>query len=583
MIFEAKSPASSTMQASDAPDQGQSDNAASNTTDGADPRWLTVSLVFASAVFWWAAQPGGLLSVEWNALGTFAQVAWVALLLQAGIGAARGRTVAWWTLISFLAVWLITLSWIRAVSVAGWPALSLYSAAYPTIFVLLVRWVSRHQRMPTAVLAGLIGVSLEYIRTEVLFDAWPFHLIAGHWCDAEVATLVQWGGVWAWCLLLFWTGAFIGMRHRTVWDWLLVLPLALPWLVDVPSAVQRVSDSSPLRVLAVQTNLPQNNKMSWTHEQQANDLQQFRALTLAALDQTGEVDLVVWPETMVPGLGFDPDTMALLDQLGDAVAPWRLGSAVVQQSVLQTGVPWLVGSPTWTGVEIIEDRLEPARRYNSAVLVLPDGSLQRYDKIFLTPFGETMPYARHWKWLEEAVMDFGAAGMRFNLDAGMHPSQLTLTAPGATEAWQVAVPICFEDAVPSVVRRLAVTDGHTMADVLINISNDGWFSDHDSGRRSHEAAAMWRAVELGRPLLRVANTGVTSLILPDGTHVDSLPPRSEGTLVVEIPRFEGTTLYARWGNWLPRSCIIFAFLGLLARWWLGRFRPDSSGHLSSPA
>lgn len=569
------------MPGSDALDRCASIHATKNTTHRGDPIWLTIGLVIGSALLWWGAQPGSWVPAQWPVMNTLASIGWVALLLQAGTGAARGRVVVCITIVCFLVVWLLVLSWIQAVSVAGWPALALYSAAYPAVLVWLVRWVSQNRGMPTVWLAGLIGLSLEYIRAEVLFDAWPFHLIAGDWCDAPVVGLVQWGGVWAWCLVLFWAGAFLGVRRRTVWDWLVIVPVVAPWLLPIPSSVQPVPEASPLRVLAVQTNLPQNNKMAWTHQQQAEDLQQFLALTQAALAQDDLVDLVVWPETMVPGLGFAPETMALLDQIGEPVSPWRLGSALIQQAVARTGVPWLVGSPTWTGVEVVEDRLEPGQRYNSAVLASPDGGLQRYDKIFLTPFGETMPYARRWKWLEEALMDFGAAGMRFNLDVGLEPRQLSVAT--AASMWKMAVPICFEDAVPSVVRRLAVAKGHTTADVLINISNDGWFGDHDEGRRAHAAAAKWRAVELGRPLLRVANTGISSLVLPDGRHMSKLPPRVEGTMVVEIPRWSGFTVFARWGNWLPRLCLLITISGVLVRWWRGRHVPRPSGRLSSPS
>ena len=149
--------------------------------------------------------------------------------------------------------------------------------------------------------------------------------------------------------------------------------------------------------------------------------------------------------------------------------------------------------------------------------------------------------------------------------------------------WSIAVPICFEDAVPSVVRELAVVDGVTQADVLINISNDGWFGGSDAGRQSHEQAAIWRALELGRPMLRVANTGITSLLLPDGSVAGALEPRTDGTLVVEIPRYEGTTLYARWGNWLPRLCLLLLLAGSVVRYVLGPDEPQSKTDLSSAA
>ena len=104
---------------------------------------------------------------------------------------------------------------------------------------------------------------------------------------------------------------------------------------------------------------------------------------------------------------------------------------------------------------------------------------------------------------------------------------------------------------------------------MINISNDGWFGTSDAGRATHSVAAAFRAVELGRPLVRVANTGVTGLSLPDASSVGSLEPREAATLLVNMPRYDSQTLYASWGNWLPRLSLIVLVLGIV----IGRVRP----------
>ncbi len=544
-----------------------------------DALWLTVVWMATAAAAWWAVQPGMLVPDDWNG---WPEIVWVILVVRGGLGAKRGWVAFLIGWLCFIPAWLITLAWIGDISVAGWPSLAIYSAFYPPTMVVLIRWLSTCHRLPMVLVGGVVGVSLEYVRAEVLFDSWPFHLIGSGMSGGSNALLAQWGGLWLVTLVVMFTGVLcvnsLIWGFFTKYDGVVVVLLIGTSFLPLPAGP---IEAAPLRVLAVQTNLPQSNKMGWSHEQQAKDLAHFEALTMAGLSEAGDVDLVVWPETMVPGLGFDPDTMALLDQLGPRVEPWRRGSLLLQQAADQTGVPWLVGSPTWTGVTIVEDRLEPTHRYNSAVLVEPDGSVERYDKIFLTPFGETMPYARNWKWIEESVMDFGAAGMRFNLDVGVGPQLLDVS--NDTGQWSIAVPICFEDAVPSVVRELAVVDGVTQADVLINISNDGWFGGSDAGRQSHEQAAIWRALELGRPMLRVANTGITSLLLPDGSVAGALEPRTDGTLVVEIPRYEGTTLYARWGNWLPRLCLLLLLAGSVVRYVLGPDEPQSKTDLSSAA
>jgi apolipoprotein N-acyltransferase len=322
-----------------------------------------------------------------------------------------------------------------------------------------------------------------------------------------------------------------------------------------------------LRVLAIQTNLPQNNKLGWPVDRQEADVNGFLEQTFDALDMAGPMDLVVWPETMVPGLGFDPDTLAFVSSLGPRAAHLSRWPQVIRQAAAESGIPWLVGSPTWLGVSLSpEGYLESEHRYNSAVLVDPTSAVQRYDKIFLTPFGETMPWIRSWPWLESQLMAVGASGMQFDLDAGNAPMRLTIAAD--EREWTLAVPVCFEDAVPSVVRALAVQDGRTVVDAIVNVSNDGWFGTDDAGRRTHEVAAIYRAIELQRPMIRVANTGFTSVIAPNGTVRGRIDARIEASLPIVLPTPAETpinTTYARWGNWFPRSMLVLVLVGFILR------------------
>lgn len=528
-----------------------------------DHLWQTLLWIASAAIAWWAVQPGGWIPESVTGLPA---IVWVALLVRGALGARVGWVcflAAW----AFFAVpWLVVLAWVGDVSVAGWPPLALYSAAYPAVLVVLLRWMDRWRWVvPLSLSVAVLGLSLEYIRAEFLFDAWPFHL-AGHplW-GSEQVMLASLGGVWACSFLVYSAGGLLAACLLTTgWTrlkWELVLPGVLVLTASfIPRP--RPTDTAAARVLAVQTNLPQDNKIGWPLERQQADIESFLSLTADGL--AAEPDLVVWPETMVPGLGFDPATMQLLDTLGpaaDALARWP---RLIMQSVVASSTPWLVGSPTWSGVRIDETAVVPAHRFNSAVLIDPDGFVQRYDKTFLTPFGETMPYVRAWPWLESLVMDFGAAGMRFDLDVGVNTRPLQCTTARG-ERWRLATPVCFEDAVPSVTRSLAVRGGRVEVDAIINISNDGWFGRSDAGRRAHAVAAAFRAVELGRPLLRVANTGISALYLPDGTTSQVLEPRVAASLMVDLPRFEGHTMQAAWGNWLPRLCLLLTMLAVAVR------------------
>ena len=179
-----------------------------------------------------------------------------------------------------------------------------------------------------------------------------------------------------------------------------------------------------------------------------------------------------------------------------------------------------------------------------------------------------IPYVHVWSALENFVRDVVGTPMLFSLDAGDFQSNLVV------DDVRIATPICFEDTVPSVIRKLVWKNNLRQTDVLINISNDGWFGSDDAGRASHAAAASFRAIELGRPLLRVANTGISGVVLPSGLAIDTLPPREAATAVVELPRCRGTTMYARFGNWLPRLSVVIAVWLLIVAW--RRSRPGAA-------
>jgi len=168
-------------------------------------------------------------------------------------------------------------------------------------------------------------------------------------------------------------------------------------------------------------------------------------------------------------------------------------------------------------------------------------------------------------------MAVGASGLSFDLDAGERPRALVIdTADGPV---RLTTPVCFEDAVPSVVRRL-VRD--TNAGLIVNLSNDGWFGTSDAGRRAHEVAAAFRCIELRRPMIRAANTGCSSVIDMYGNVQSRLAPRTAGTLAATVvSQSAAVTGYSRLGNWFGQLLAVATGAGLV---WcvLRRRRKDAS-------
>ena len=182
---------------------------------------------------------------------------------------------------------------------------------------------------------------------------------------------------------------------------------------------------------------------------------------------------------------------------------------------------------------------------NSAVLLRPDGQLvDRYDKINLVPFGEFVPKI------------FGFVN-RITQEAGdFAPGNRIVVFPMGSE--QLGVFICYESVFPEEVRQF-VKGG---ANLLINISNDGYFG-HSSAREQHLEIARMRAVENNRWLIRATNDGITAVIDPDGAVDMRLPMYQETTAAMHFAFRQGTTFYTEHGDWFAWGCLIAAAFALL--------------------
>src|SRR5205807_9769783 len=170
---------------------------------------------------------------------------------------------------------------------------------------------------------------------------------------------------------------------------------------------------------------------------------------------------------------------------------------------------------------------------NSAILVNEKGEMSaRYDKIRLMPFGEYVPLPRGLP---------GASSVRSIVGEFKPGNSYTLMPLGALRA---GVFICIEAAHPGVARSFA-TEG---ADVLINISNDGYL-EPTPVMRQHLSNAVFRAVENDRPLIRVTNAGITAFIAPNGAVSDATNGFQEAVRTWTIAReSSGSTFYSRHGD-----------------------------------
>lgn len=193
--------------------------------------------------------------------------------------------------------------------------------------------------------------------------------------------------------------------------------------------------------------------------------------------------------------------------------------------------------------------------FNSAVMVSPGrGEVAQYDKIFLLPFGESVPAPLR------AIVPAFVGSFSYGSEYDLLP--LGPDAKGG-------VMICFESHFGELSREYA----RRGADVLIEMTNDGYLGPTPV-LRQHLANAVFRAVETNRPVLRVTNTGITAYINERGEVIEPTAGYTEDVRVWSVAKSDGSqTLYVRWGDWFAWVCVAVT-LGLMVLGYARRARAN---------
>jgi len=241
-------------------------------------------------------------------------------------------------------------------------------------------------------------------------------------------------------------------------------------------------------------------------------------------------DLVVWPESPAPFAEEDPRFQQALKEIAS-----------------QTQAPLIVGN---VGMEF-SDQEQGWRDYNSALVVDASGErVGRYDKIHLVPFGEYVPFHNLLFFARKLT------GKVSRFTPGSERKVFTLNGH------RYGVFICYESVFADEVREFAKNG----AQVLVNISDDGWYGD-TSAPWQHLHMERMRAIENRRWILRDTNTGITSVIDPYGRVRQSIPRHQVDALPAQFAFRSDVTFYTAHGDVFGWGC---AFLGLGIVGWSGR-------------
>jgi apolipoprotein N-acyltransferase len=164
-----------------------------------------------------------------------------------------------------------------------------------------------------------------------------------------------------------------------------------------------------------------------------------------------------------------------------------------------------------------------------------------YDKKILVPFGEYFPLSKLFNIFFPHNLFFKNELTRGN-SSQIFPTNITPL-------------ICYEVIFPSLVRKSISNN----TDLLVNISNDGWFGSL-SGPRQHFVHAQFRSIELGIPMVRSSNKGISGLIGPKGEIISVVDSSKTTYLDVKIPKKLETTAYRVNGNFFTYFLIVLFFI-----------------------
>jgi apolipoprotein N-acyltransferase len=408
-------------------------------------------------------------------------------------------------------------------SVSG--TLYLVLVGYLALYPALVLWLMRRAEdkgIPALWSFPVLWVGGELIRCYLL-TGFPWALLGySQYRTLPLIQICDLTGVYGVSFLV----AFANVVFYRIWVWLrdkqapypvlgfLSLLVLLMATLGYGFTALNTAENGPLqRVLLVQGNIPQDVK--WNPAFQESTVATYERLTRKGCQSPGT--LVVWPESALP-----------FYLQGNPVYAGRVRSLAADlKSCL------LTGSPAWQK----EGGL--ARNLNSAFLISPTGMvLGRSDKLHLVPFGEYVPLAALLPFVDKLVSGVG----------DFSPGKSAL--PMETAQGKVGVLICFEGIFPDVARAYV----RAGAGMLVNITNDAWFGD-SSAPYQHLSMTVFRAVENRVPLVRAANTGISSLIDANG-HIRGMTPLfEEATLGAEVRRGVGGSFYSRHGDVFALVCL----------------------------
>ena len=498
-----------------------------------------------------AGVSGAALSLSFTGfyLSIFSWVC-IGVLLLAVLGARPG--VAYWCGFLHAIVFVFTsVPWIATVlsvhgglsNAGGWGVLFLIASAWGILIGMFAWAVNRlARRSITLACVGVpfVWVTFEFVRAHLPEISFPWNLL-GYPASANLALLqvTSITGIYglsflvaAFNAVLAWSDSATnpGPRKRLVF--LTVCTAVILGVMAVgPRFVPKTEGTHYAR--AVQLDFPEVEEYSpdW-FETHGKDLDEIERISLA--HSVHNPDLLIWPEAPAP-FSFQDVRFAK-----------RASSLAIR-----FGNPYIAGAIEWKRGENTVGRpvMDP---YNSALLFDAQGQrIFSYDKIHLVPFGEYEPFPLIHRVVTNVSSEVGG----FRKGSSYSVARL----PGG---YSLGIFICYEAIYAGEVRRFAANG----AQLLVNISNDGWFG-RSAAPEQHLRMARVRAVENRRWMVRSTNNGYTASVDPYGRIVGLIRPDIRAVADLPYDFRADESIYTRFGDWFAWLCVAVSVILLVSTFW----------------
>lgn len=471
-----------------------------------DQWWI--SFLSASALIWLATHPH-------RPMATLGVLTWAVSYFALGVNWVHVSMIQFGgvpEIVSYFAVLL----------------LALYLALYPLLFSYLIHKF----RLNNAWVIAAVWTVTEYLRG-VVFTGFPWLQFGYSLIDSPFSGIAPVFGVEGLTFFVMLLGGYAVQLTRRFADKSLKWTACLSpiCLMSIAVSLQfihwvspKVRDDAPL-ISLVQGNIEQ--KMKWDPAHFDVTLQTYAHLIQQAI---GKSKIIILPESAIPAT--ERQITPILQQLDRQAR--ALGSEIIIGTLYQ-GQQGIFNSAIVLG--------EPTTPYT-------ENQVQRFNKHHLVPFGEYVPFGNLLNWMRELFI------LPINLSQGAF-IQPPLMAANRRFNPAICYEIIFGDQVQQ-------NQNAYHADYLLTISNDAWFGE-SIGPWQHFQMARMRALELGKPLIRATNTGITAFVDAYG-HVEKQAPQFTATVLSHrLIDYQGETPFSQFGKLSIYSLSVLILLWGLAR------------------